>query len=182
MRVTRLAGWLMAALAGATIGVAGFTFYYAKGASYLGHNAAACANCHVMQAQYEGWSRGSHRAVAACNDCHAPDALIPKFAVKAANGFRHSLMFTTGWFHEPIRITRANRAVTEAACRRCHEEIVEAIDAGSASKHRFSTRASGSHELVTSKRGPISCIRCHHGVGHEDFAPLGSFDQEEPRD
>jgi len=69
-----LAGWLIGGLVGATFGVAGFTFFYAKGASYLGHDAAACANCHVMQAQYDGWLQGSHRAVAACNDCHGIDS------------------------------------------------------------------------------------------------------------
>lgn len=181
MRSRSVAGWLIGGLVGATFGVAGFTFFYAKGASYLGHDAAACANCHVMQAQYDGWMQGSHRAVAACNDCHAPHALLPKLTVKAVNGFRHSLMFTTGWFPEPIRITRMNRGVTEAACRHCHEEIVEAIDAGTATRHGPATRAAGSHETVHSKRGPISCIRCHHGVGHVDFAPLGSFDQEASR-
>ena len=181
MRAMSFAGWLIGGLVGATFGVAGFTFFYAKGASYLGHDAAACANCHVMQAQYDGWLQGSHRAVAACNDCHAPHALLPKLTVKAVNGFRHSLMFTTGWFPEPIRITRMNRGVTEAACRHCHEEIVEAIDAGTSISHRPAARAASPHETVPSAREPIACIRCHHGVGHVDFAPLGSFDQEASR-
>lgn len=148
---TRIGAWIVGAIVGAAIGVGGFTFLYARGADYLGHDPAACANCHVMQGQYDAWLQGSHRAVAACNDCHAPHALLPKLAVKSINGFRHSLAFTTGVFHEPIQITAMNRSVTEAACRHCHEEIVEAIDG----------RA-------------LACIRCHHGVGHVDFAPLGS--------
>src|SRR5262245_63696840 len=116
---------LTAVLFGVGAGVGGYTFLYAKGASYLGHDAAACANCHVMSEQYAGWQKSSHRSVAVCNDCHAPHALIPKYLVKAENGFRHSLMFTTGLFHEPIQIRDKNRRVTEGACRHCHEDIVD---------------------------------------------------------
>ena len=49
--------------------------------------------------------------------------LVGKYATKAINGFNHSVAFTTGGFHEPIQITPRNRAVTEAACRKCHAEI-----------------------------------------------------------
>jgi cytochrome c nitrite reductase small subunit len=31
-------------------------------------------NCHIMRDQFEGWSHSSHKAVAACNDCHTPHA------------------------------------------------------------------------------------------------------------
>jgi formate-dependent nitrite reductase cytochrome c552 subunit len=31
---------------------------------------AACANCHVVKDQYDGWLKSSHRAVAVCSDCH----------------------------------------------------------------------------------------------------------------
>ena len=79
---------------GATIGIGGYTFIYAKGASYLGHDSSACANCHIMRDQYDGWIKGSHRAVAECNDCHAAHDLLGKYSTKAINGFRHSLAFT----------------------------------------------------------------------------------------
>lgn len=48
---------------GATAGIGGYVFVY---------DPNACANCHVMQAHLDAWSRSSHRAVAVCNDCHAP--------------------------------------------------------------------------------------------------------------
>src|SRR2546425_8848908 len=32
--------------------------------------------------------------------CHTPASLIPKYAVKASNGFWHSFAFTSGRFHE----------------------------------------------------------------------------------
>lgn len=140
--------WLLAVPIGLAVGVGAFTFVYAKGASYLTNDSRACANCHVMNEQYDGWTKSSHRAVASCNDCHTPPGLIPKYATKASNGFWHSFAFTTGRFHEPIRIKPRNHDVTERACRKCHAEIVDAID-------RF--HAPGRE---------LSCIACHRSVGH----------------
>lgn len=136
-------------LLGVAAGLGFFTFGYAKGASYLTNNPSACANCHVMQAHYDDWRHSSHRSVAVCNDCHTPPGLVPKYVVKAKNGFWHSFYFTLGGFHEPIRITEGNRRVTEQACRKCHSAIVEAID-----------------PHPTDDSDATSCIRCHSTVGH----------------
>ena len=93
------------------------TFGYAEGTSYLSEDPAACANCHIMWHQYAGWTKGSHKAVATCNDCHAPHSSHPaKLFVKGVNGWNHSVAFTTGRFLGPIRITDMNRRVTESAC------------------------------------------------------------------
>ena len=148
----------IAALLGASTGVGGFTFVYARGSSYLTNDPRACANCHIMNEQYDGWVKGSHRAVAACNDCHTPPGLVPKYWTKALNGFWHSFAFTTGRFPEPIRITPRNRAVTEKACRHCHAEVVQQMDGG--------TPTHGEREQV-------SCLRCHTSVGHME---LGATD------
>jgi cytochrome c nitrite reductase small subunit len=129
---------------GAAIGVAGFTFVYAEGASYLTDDPAACANCHVMRNELEGWRRSSHHAVAVCNDCHTPPGFFAKYQTKALNGWHHSVAFTFGGFHEPIRIGARNRAIAERACHGCHQEIVAAIEGG----------------------GAIECVRCHPAVGH----------------
>jgi hypothetical protein len=45
---------------GLLIGLGGYTFIYSKGYSYLTNNPAACANCHVMRAQYDAWLKSSH--------------------------------------------------------------------------------------------------------------------------
>lgn len=144
----KTAGILLGVSVGVAGGVGGYTFIYAEGASYLTNRPTACANCHVMRDYYDGWTKGSHHAVAVCNDCHAPHDLVGKYATKATNGFHHSLAFTTGRFHEPIAITPRNLAITEAACRYCHQEIVQSID-------RYG-------------HGPdaLSCVRCHESVGH----------------
>ena len=140
---------IAAVLLGAAIGLGTFTFGYARGASYLTNEPAACANCHVMQGQFDDWRHSSHRSVAVCNDCHTPPGLIPKYMVKARNGFWHSFYMTTGGFHEPIQITASNRDVTEQACRKCHAAIVQAIDP------------------VAGHDDQTSCLRCHRDVGHK---------------
>jgi cytochrome c nitrite reductase small subunit len=133
---------------GLAVGIGAYTFVYAKGASYLTNDPAACSNCHIMREHYDGWTRSSHRAVAVCNDCHTPPAVVAKYATKATNGFRHSLAFTTGHFPEPLQITPRNRKVTETACRTCHQDIVQAIDASSHTS------------------GALECVWCHRSVGH----------------
>ena len=58
-----------AVLVGSAGGLGVYTFVYAKGYSYITNDPAACANCHVMNDQYSGWLKASHRSVAVCNDC-----------------------------------------------------------------------------------------------------------------
>ncbi len=48
-RMLMLAGLVAAVIAGAAIGLGLYTFVYARGASYLGNDPGACANCHVMR-------------------------------------------------------------------------------------------------------------------------------------
>ena len=134
---------------GLAIGIGGYTFIYAKGGSYMTNDPGACANCHIMQDYYDAWIKSSHRSVAVCNDCHTPPGFVAKYATKASNGFWHSFAFTSGRFPDPLRIKPHNRAITEQACRKCHSEIVDAIEAP--------------HEDA-----PIlSCVRCHTSVGHQ---------------
>jgi len=139
---------MLSILLGMLLGVGLFTFGYARGSSYLSNDPGSCVNCHVMREQYEGWMKSSHGSVAVCNDCHTPPGLVPKYGTKALNGFFHSWAFTTQWFPDRIQITHRNRSVTESACLKCHEQMVDGI-AG------FRPHA-----------GPIACIDCHRNVGH----------------
>ena len=139
---------LLAIAVGVLTGVGMFTFGYARGASYMTNDPAACVNCHVMRDQFQGWMKSSHGKVAVCNDCHTPPGFIPKYATKAINGFFHSLAFTTQRFPDEIRITERNFRVTEKACLKCHEDIVSSI------------RATRPHQQ------DVSCIQCHSTVGH----------------
>jgi cytochrome c nitrite reductase small subunit len=134
-------------LAGTLLGAGLATFLYARGASYMTNEPAACANCHIMREQYDAWMKSSHHDVAVCNDCHTPHALVGKYLTKSENGFWHSYGFTTGRFHEPIQIKARNRAVTNQACLTCHADMVAAM------------------RMVAGQAEP-ECIRCHSSVGH----------------
>ncbi|HEX4933122.1 MAG TPA: cytochrome c nitrite reductase small subunit [Gemmatimonadaceae bacterium] len=137
-------------LFGGIVGLGLFTVTYAEATSYLSDDPASCRNCHVMNDVYDAWSRGPHHAVATCNDCHIPHAFPDKYVVKAQNGWNHSLAFTLQNFPEPIRITPANRAVTQANCVYCHAEFVSLVHQGE-------------------EGGPL-CARCHETVGHDENA------------
>jgi len=144
----RLLPAVSAAAVGLATAVGGYTFLYARGWAYMTNDPRACANCHVMEEQYSGWMKGSHRSVAVCNDCHTPPGLIPKYMVKAENGFRHSFAFTTGRFPDQIRIVPSDLEVTERACRKCHDAIVAAIEGTGGERNR------------------VRCVTCHRSVGH----------------
>jgi cytochrome c nitrite reductase small subunit len=139
-------------LVGALFGLGSYAFVYAKGYSYLLNDPNACANCHSMRTQYDAWIKSSHHSAASCNDCHTPHNLVGKYAVKASNGFFHSFYFTTGSYPDNIRITAFDLKIAEAACRRCHQTITEAIDANT----------------VHGRAHGILCTRCHSSVGHSD--------------
>jgi cytochrome c nitrite reductase small subunit len=168
MRTSFLITVVLAVLAGLVIGLGTYTFIYAKGYSHLTNDPAACTNCHVMQAQYDAWIKSSHRLAATCNDCHTPHNFIGKYAVKANNGYWHSLYFTSGRYPDTIEITKFDHQVTENACRRCHESITAAIDGNVAHGN-----AEG-----------LQCTRCHSSVGHSEAAasltsPLHSWSNHE---
>jgi cytochrome c nitrite reductase small subunit len=135
-----------ATLVGVALGLGAYTVHYAEALSYASDDPRACANCHVMAEQFEGWQKGPHHAVATCNDCHVPHDFVGKWLSKARNGFHHSRAFTFQDFHEPIQITPRNAAALQAGCLHCHGDFVREIG-----------HAAG---------GEASCVACHRGVGH----------------
>ena len=148
MKISTLSRIVLSVFIGVAVGIGGYTFIYAKGYSYLTNDPSSCANCHVMQNHFDAWLKSSHHSVATCNDCHTPPGFVAKYATKAANGFWHSFAFTSNRFHEPIQITRRNHEITEKACRKCHQEVVDAI------------------EGTDDENNKTSCLRCHSTVGH----------------
>ncbi len=138
---------LFAGTAGSLFGLGSFTFMYAHGYSYLSDDPAACANCHVMRDVYDGWNHAAHKGVATCNDCHTPHDFLAHWAIKGLDGVRHSYAFTTGDFHEPIRITDFDRAIARQNCLRCHGELTALMD------HQYAS-------------DPTDCLKCHVGEGH----------------
>jgi len=140
---------LLSSLLGLLIGAGGYTFYYARGMSYLSNDPQACVNCHIMREQYDGWQKASHHAFATCNDCHVPHDFFGKWFAKAGNGYHHSTAFTLMNFAEPIRIKSANAGVLNANCLYCHRDFVSEITA---------------HRVIHGEE--LYCVRCHNRVGH----------------
>jgi cytochrome c nitrite reductase small subunit len=148
---------LLGVLAGVLLGVGAYTFHYAEGFSYLSSDPAVCANCHIMQSQFESWQKSSHHAVAKCVDCHLPQGFIGKYIAKAENGYHHSKGFTFQDFHEPIMIKPKNASILQANCLTCHGDLV----------HELVGRVNGGP-------GEVQCVHCHSGVGHGETAGLGA--------
>lgn len=141
---------------GALGGVGAFTFQYADGLSYFSTDPAACANCHIMQPQYDSWQKASHHSVATCVDCHLPHDFVGKYLAKAENGYHHSAGFTLQNFHEPIRIKPKNQRLLHDNCLGCHDALVHDLVPGDPADADF-----------------LSCVHCHADVGHGPRAGLG---------
>jgi cytochrome c nitrite reductase small subunit len=140
---------VIAILLGAITGLGAFTFDYGEGLSYFSTDPRACTNCHIMNEQFNSWTKASHHSFATCVDCHLPHELLPKYLAKADNGFWHSKGFTFQDFHEPIMIRPRNAKILHDNCMRCHEDFVHNIVAGS-----------------TTAKDAVNCIQCHRAVGH----------------
>ena len=143
------AALVLAVLLGAFVGVGLYTFTYGQGFSYFSSDPRACANCHIMQEQYDSWQKGTHHHTAKCVECHLPHDFIPKMISKTDNGWRHSKAFTLQDFHEPIQITPRNAQILQENCVRCHADFVHHLTSGS-----------------TTDANAVQCVHCHRGVGH----------------
>lgn len=154
----RLRLWpaLLALTVGLAAGLAAFGFRYAEGLSYLQTDPKACANCHIMQSQYDSWQKSSHHTVAVCVDCHLPHSFVPKYLAKAENGWRHGKLFTTGGFVEPIVVQPAGKKILLDNCVQCHGQLTAQM-----------------HEHGGSGTERSDCLHCHSTVGHGQRAAMG---------
>jgi cytochrome c nitrite reductase small subunit len=131
--------------------VAGVGSYVADLTAYLGDNPSTCNNCHVMDAVYESWYHGGHKAWAGCNECHTPHAFVPKYYVKALSGYHHVSAFTFGNIPDAIRAKEASRKVVQDNCVRCHEVTVDSINIS---------------QMFDGAGQDRYCFECHRHVAH----------------
>jgi cytochrome c nitrite reductase small subunit len=146
---------VLAVLLGLAAGIGGYTMVYAEAFSYMSSESKVCANCHIMQPQYDSWQKSSHHAVAGCADCHLPHDFVGKYVAKAVNGYQHSKGFTLQDFDEPITIKAANSRILQQSCLACHRDLV--------------------HEAAaeTGRGDEMRCVHCHQSVGHGERTGLG---------
>lgn len=119
--------------------------------AYLGGEAATCNNCHVMDAAYENWYHGPHRAVAVCTDCHLPHQnFLSYYLYKGYSGMKDVYSFTTKSYPTAIRANELTIEIIQENCIRCHTDTVES--------------------MLTASSLPFErhCWDCHQTVAHGD--------------
>ena len=96
--------------------------------AYAGHEPETCANCHVMDAQYENWFHVPHEKWATCSDCHIPhDNFFAYWFYKGKSGMRDVYYFATLGYPEAIRANEETRGIVQENCIRCHLDTVESM-------------------------------------------------------
>jgi cytochrome c nitrite reductase small subunit len=88
-----------------------------------------CAQCHVMEAEYESWfhTGGHHRLK--CIDCHLPNDNVARHLTwKGYEGMWDAYVFYSGRVPERIELSSSGAAILQENCRRCHGETVARIN------------------------------------------------------
>jgi len=130
---------------GMAAGAGLFVMHDSRATSYLSDAPETCMNCHVMTDAYATWQRGSHARAAVCVDCHVPQTnLIAALAFKAADGLRHSYVFTIRAEPQVLRLNPGAVPVVQGNCLRCHAERLAMVRLAAAAER--------------------TCWDCHHNI------------------
>ena len=126
----------------------GYFAFITDAASYGGSAPETCANCHVMDSQYESWYHGAHDNWAKCTDCHLPhDNFAVYYAEKGRQGAKDVYAFVTGDIPLAIRASDKTKGIVQENCVHCHEDSVESIVMGAQPFDRY-------------------CWDCHRDIAH----------------
>lgn len=134
----------------------GYFAFVTDAPSYGGHAPETCANCHVMDSQYENWYHGAHENWAKCTDCHLPhDNFVAYYAEKGRQGAKDTYAFVTGNIPVAIRASYKTKTLVQENCVRCHEKTVESI-------------------VMTAQPFDRYCWDCHRDIAHTARGASGS--------
>ena len=126
----------------------GYFAFVTDAVSYGGSAPETCANCHVMDSQYESWYHGAHENWAKCTDCHLPhDNFAVYYAEKGRQGAKDVYAFVTGNIPVAIRASDKTKGIVQENCVHCHEDSVESIVMGAQPFDRY-------------------CWDCHRDIAH----------------
>ncbi len=135
------------AIAAAVIAL-GFFVFVTDAPAYGGSVPETCANCHVMDSQYENWYHAPHEKFTECVDCHLPhENVVAYYLEKGRQGAKDVYAFTTGKIPVAIRASDRSKQIIQSNCLRCHEQTVESIVMGPQAFDRY-------------------CWDCHRNVSH----------------
>jgi cytochrome c nitrite reductase small subunit len=125
------------------------TFVFVTDApAYGGSASETCANCHVMDSQYENWYHAPHQNWTKCVDCHLPhENFAVYYLEKGRQGAKDVYAFTTGHIPVPIRASEQSKEIIQHNCIRCHEGTVDTVVMGAQPFDRY-------------------CWECHRNVAH----------------
>ncbi len=137
-----------------------YTFYNAKGTSYLSNASESCNNCHIMNEVYNDYLAAPHSKKvageprASCMDCHLPHSFVNKWIAKAQSGLNHAYAFTFKLDSLPTHLeaNEKSKKMVQANCVRCHADYAAVAINASSKPHTDSS---------------LSCVSCHSGVGHK---------------
>jgi cytochrome c nitrite reductase small subunit len=133
---------------GAAVLALGFFVYVTDAPAYGGSAPETCANCHVMDSQYENWYHAPHQKFTACVDCHLPhENVVAYYLEKGRQGAKDVYTFTTGTVPVAIRASEKSKDIIQSNCVRCHQKTVESVVMGAQPFDR-------------------SCWECHRDVSH----------------
>lgn len=126
----------------------GYFAFVTDAAAYGGNAPETCANCHVMDSQYENWYHGAHGSWAKCTDCHLPhENIAAYYAEKGRQGVKDTFAFVSGSIPAAIRANDKTKGIVQENCIRCHLQTVESITMGAQPYDRH-------------------CWDCHRDVAH----------------
>jgi len=119
-----------------------------------------CNKCHVMEKYVDTWDASPHTGVN-CESCHINPGFFAFMGGKVA-GLQVVANYIRGTFED----TSFSAAVSNAACRQCHEDMLEKTfideEKGIAVSH-FHIIENGA-----------KCMDCHSTVAHLNTIPIGS--------
>jgi len=104
----------------------GFFVYVTDAPAYGGSAPQTCANCHVMDSQYENWYHAPHEKFTECVDCHLPhEKVVAYYLEKGRQGAKDVYAFTTGNIPVVIRASQRSKSIIQSNCLRYHQATVD---------------------------------------------------------